>query len=147
MDFSDNVPTHLLSCCHSMAGEQLVEPSAMSGLGQAAVSLQSRSAMAGTVHTHSEMLSNQIYVSLKWLNDQTCRQHIVIILEKRGKKRENWTEMKPHLRQVMVQFVPFYKNYHLPQEEVSFHTQSNSLLDCMALGLSVTVICLLYSEG
>lgn len=67
-----------------MAAEQLSKPSTVSGLGQAAASW---SAMAEMVHTHSELLSDQICVSLKWLNDQTHQQQIVIFLEKeKGKK-------------------------------------------------------------
>lgn len=81
-EFSDSVPTHLLSCCHSMAAEQLSEPLVTSGLGQAAASLQSRSAMVDTVHAHSQMLLDQIFVLLKWLNYHTHQQQIVIVLEK-----------------------------------------------------------------
>lgn len=99
-DFSDSVPTHLLNCCHSTAAEQPWEPSAMRGLGRAAVrSLRSRSEMADTVHTHSETtpLSDHIHVFLKRLNDQTHQQRIVIFLERMKKKEKrmqslNWEQ-------------------------------------------------------
>lgn len=98
-DFSDSAPAHLLNCCHSTAAEQPWEPSAIRGLGRAAVrSLRRRSEMADTVHTHSETtpLSDHIHVFLKWLNDQTHQQRIAIFLERTKKKKRmqslNWEQ-------------------------------------------------------
>lgn len=103
-DFSDSVPTHLLNCCHRTAAEQPWEPSAMWGLGRAAVrSLRSWSEMANTVHNRSEMtpLSDHIHVFLKWLNDQTHQHRIVIFLERMKKKKRmqwlNWEQKWNHI--------------------------------------------------